>query len=235
MKLKTNVIVMYKSSDEHYLNDLLSTIPDEFGVILFETIASSRDFVSLEFSEGNYKKFKIFYTGSFHFGKFRNLCLEHNYSDLVLFLDADERLLINQHKDLINAINQIETLENFGGFMFFNISVYTAVKENNGLFKKEGASQIKLFTSELRYKENVAIHEQLDLQKKNIFETKFLVHHVGYETNPNEILKKIERNERIEYNNNARLVEYKRQENISILTKKLRQTILNNNNTGVLQ
>jgi hypothetical protein len=259
MNKRVNVVCIYATKDEIYLKDLVESLPKEFGVILCNTIQSVEDKVELVFEDvnSNTKIYKLFYTGDFKFNVIRNRALDLSLDcDLILSIDADERLLIHQHKDLIKAINDIserEDYENFGGLFFHNLSTFLHKRDNYGFYERALVPQIKLFKSELRYIKN--IHENLDLKDKFVIESPFIIHHVGYEISENEMLSKLERNHRIALlelseNVNKNMVnETKREiENIKnrLLKTKHKDVIINTakilnskinqlNNTGVLQ
>jgi hypothetical protein len=195
-----SVVVIYTKDDAGYLPELISTLPEWCELILAETIISD------EFEHGAIKniereekttKLKI-YSNRVDFAMYRNKAKSIAIGGFILMLDADERLLIHQHsnllKELVSLLNKPQ-MQRYGGIAMNVISIYMNVGE---IQHGEVAKITRLFRNLPEFEYRGEAHENIEF---SILEAGYLndlstfkIEHLGYERPTDDMIKKLERN-----------------------------------------
>lgn len=193
------LIITKKIEGNSYLNECLqSLIPDQ-EVIIVETIQENKGrdaIIDIKKHDIGAITAKYVYDGDFQFHKARNYAQTLANGDWIMWLDDDERLLYNQHEQILKLIEN--AYDKVGGFLNTNIGVLTAFVNKDGQFVREIGSQCRLFRNDKRFQWIYPIHEQIT---PSIFENGFevhdsgiIIHHVGYMQTNEELVDKMKRN-----------------------------------------
>ncbi|CCO09053.1 glycosyltransferase family 2 protein [Desulforamulus hydrothermalis] len=143
-------LCMIVKNEANYLDDCLSRVKDLVDEIIVVDTGSSDDTIKIA---RNYHA-KIFsYDWAGDFSKARNYSLDQASGDWIIYLDADEELLLNEKSTLHNLINQTAT----DGYYFVIISP----TDDNPASQQLRSSSLRLFRNHPLYRFQGAIHEQI--------------------------------------------------------------------------
>lgn len=189
----TVVIITSEADAEKYLPACLASLPEWADVVVCRTEPSDEEGVSEPFYVGNVAHIVYGYVGAFDFGRARNVAMSGVTTPWVLHLDADERLLPQQHGKLAKLL-EVFPQEVGAGYV-------TMIGHHIGqtLAEKRYAFPI------MRLHRNVpsiywvfAIHEQLSPSVKDAgyqdADTDLVVLHEGYVADESVMLQKFDRN-----------------------------------------
>lgn len=198
-QLPISVCVIAAKMDAHYVIDLLKTIPQGCEVIVlwneiadYESPATHRKTVQMGSTTVNYYEAT---RTSLHFADLRNECIALAQREWILWLDADDRLLIHQH-------DIFKTLEDYppgiGGLVCGCVGSQPSFASEFDDSVRYHVPTIRLFRNGYGFRFEGAAHEQIGWAiSSRAFRTapcSLLVHHVGYEVSADKIKAKLERN-----------------------------------------
>lgn len=197
---KVSFVVVTCKKDAHYLPDLIGSLPraESELVISWTDCADKRDAPSVQIHELARKGLDIkeYYTQyeNFEFDKAKNDALRKCSRQWAFFLDSDERFLSWQTKLLVETLKALEERPNILG-------MYTTTYDTSFVCGKEFQNaywRCNIF----RIRDDVyfegVVHEspELPIQRAGglIAKTTIGIHHVGYNTDAEEMREKITRN-----------------------------------------
>jgi len=214
-KGRYSVVIIYNETDQKFILECIDSIPTEAEIVLVKTVLFD---VNECFEIGylwnvpskltNVQKGARHIMAEYHyrddigdgiindFADARNKAKSLATKEWILSLDADERIIIAQHK-LLNEV--LETVEgNIGGFITGNVSNISAVKDEKKQMYRNIGRQIRLFRNLSGIDWELNVHEVVDFSLKRVGfkveEIPFCLFHEGYNTTPEEIYKKSQRN-----------------------------------------
>jgi glycosyltransferase involved in cell wall biosynthesis len=134
---------------------------------------------------------KYYYSGDFNFAAAMNAAIELSTGEFYLKIDADERLLIHQHKNLLKFIENIKPQKEIGGAEFHVISTYLNLYGDTN-----SCRQKRLNRKGLRYSGKIHEVTDIDAAKNGLkhLNTSFKIDHIGYECDDEKMFDKLERN-----------------------------------------
>lgn len=201
--MRLSFVIIFRPDDEKYLDELILSLPkDEVEYILVKTVKKSeaKDYLITDIEE--YEKTKIALMecpeGRFKFDIARNKANELATGKYIFNLDADERLLVHQHHLIYTLLDLMDKHTDIGGIRTRNISMIPDFEANDGTYKEGIGKQVKLFRNikEIYYVGN--IHETVTQAIRDcgkvINDSTVIIHHIGFETNIDNIIAKTERN-----------------------------------------
>jgi hypothetical protein len=197
--LPVSVCVIAAESDAHYVTDLLRTIPNGSEVIvMWNSIGEDEPTVHRKTQVYGKTVVKYYRTckQTLHFANLRNECIALATRPWILWLDADDRLLIHQHRFF-------ETLDSYppgiGGLVCGCVGsqpTHTGDEFEDGL--RYHVPTIRLFRNAYGFQFEGAAHEQIGWSiSERGFRTapcSLIVHHVGYEVSADSLKAKLQRN-----------------------------------------
>lgn len=214
------IITIYCKKDEKYLKEYQECLPNFSHNIIFETVHESRrkEFEGIEdlqlYEPHILKKDRRFTIGmmlvpdaieDFDFSKAQNVLLDMVDTKWILKLDADERLLGHQLKEMQSWLRDEELHYKIGGYYLTQDNIMFNTISEYGVFQRGGVPTCRLFRNDKRIRYWSAIHETVD---KNILESGYQIkdstlhiHHLGYESSVDEMVEKCIRNIKILWKN----------------------------------
>ncbi len=212
-KGRYSVVIIYNEADQKFIPECIDSIPTEAEIVLVKTVPFN---VNECFESGylwnskltNVQKGSRHIMAEYHyrddigdgiindFADARNKAKSLATKEWILSLDADERIIIAQHK-LLNEV--LETVgSNIGGFITGNVSNIEAAVDEKGQMYRHITTQVRLFRNLQGIDWQLNVHETVEfsLQKVGlkVKETPFCLFHEGYNTTPEGLYKKAQRN-----------------------------------------
>ena len=200
-----SVVTIYNKAHEHYLKEMINSIPKWCELILVETIIKEKasDLYDIQ-KDHNITlaklDFKENYEFDIDFSALRNKAKELATGKWILSLDADERLLVHQHEAFKHACEKYEKDNDV--YAFSNTSI-SWVKDLTRQYKEKipmatNGIQIRLFKNDKNIKWFSKIHETVERSVsqlgKKIIPTGIIIHHEGYMESEKDMEKKLLRN-----------------------------------------
>lgn len=195
LPLSINIITC--EQDANYLQDCINSLPKFCEVVIVKTVCSDDKKVvtfdgEITLNDRHIKEFTWYYK-LFDFSQARNIALRNSTRDWVMWIDTDDRLILNDYeyyKELDNVPLGV------GGFMCGLVGFTKPYLEHEG--GNGFAPQVRLFRRHDAIKWNGIVHEQiLDSileQKYQVKQSPILVQHIGYDVDVNAMYAKIKRN-----------------------------------------
>lgn len=180
-------VCMIVKNEENYLDDCLNSIKDVAGEIIVVDTGSSDSTIEIAKSYG---AIVIETNWEDDFSKARNIALDRASREIILSIDADERLL--NPDELDNLANNLKP--NIGGWL---IEVVSEKKDEDNIHSYV-SKMLRLFRNHPEIRFYGAIHEQIfsSITKQNfgIEDTSIKMLHIGYDHSQSEMQRKKERN-----------------------------------------
>lgn len=198
-----SVVTIAHRDDAHWIQDMIKTLPNGCELIVLWNEHGEDDTVRerKEKALDNGTIVRFFETNwtEFSFSEIRNKALAKAERDWIIWLDADDRLLIHQHEFFLRLD---EYPAGVAGLFCGCVGVqptHSAEKPNEVL--RYHAEQLRLFRNNLGFHFEGRAHEQIvhSIQRSgfNVAACSLLIHHEGYETNADSMRSKMERNVRL--------------------------------------
>lgn len=193
--MQTLTTFLIVKNEEHFISQCLESIQDiSDEIVIVDTGSTDR---TLEFIK-NYNVKLYHYQWNNNFAEARNFALKQCTKDLILYIDADERLTDNS-KNIINDIKN-KQLQNKIAYL---CKVRSVSNINNNATNQ--MSYPRLFSNNPNIYFKNAVHEQiLESLLENsyvIINSDIVILHYGYDYSPEILLTKAKRNLDILLNN----------------------------------
>jgi hypothetical protein len=198
-KLNISAAIIYDSGDIHYLRECLQNIPQEFGLVLCQTIPipegqalPKHDITRLSDRTCNAKYY--YRENEFSFSEARNFANTLVTTDWIISLDADDKLLYLEEDFL-----QLATLPaDIGGVNVLVVSHCPQIINVNQL-EIEAAWQIKIYRNNTNIKYVYSCHESVNnsiiSNGLRIVPSDIIIKHTGYiNATPEKMEEKMIRN-----------------------------------------
>jgi len=191
-----STITIYDEKDRELLEQQQETIPDWAEIVWLNTIpiptndfyieGYTKPYVINKTSTGGFIHAEYYYPeGDFNFADATNKAIELSQGIWVLKLDADERLLSHQMKNLYNTLDNLKNTD-VEGLYLWNCGCY------GNLDVAHMAPMIRLHKREYRYSGNA--HEHTNINPNDCKYTDFKIDHIGYKISDEEMKNKMVRN-----------------------------------------
>lgn len=200
--IDVSICCIAKESDAANVREMLATLPAGVDVVILWNKKGEDNYVKVnrtqELSNGTLVRYLYYQWQELDFAELRNLCVSYAWRKWVLWLDADDRLLFNQHKFF-------NTLDIYGpgiGALVCGCigNQPTHDVTNPAEVIRYHTPQPRLFRNGKGFKFEGAAHEQIawSIQEKGYgtVDCSLLVHHVGYEVDADAMKSKMLRNVR---------------------------------------
>ena len=161
-------VCIYCEEDKPKLEGMLKTIPSNCEIVLMEVVVGEYPDYQVEmFKQDRLIKEGRIYAPVFRFDTCRNIAKKFATKDWIFSIDADERLQIDQHQQLLGLID----LPDIDSFSFIMVDI---IPNNNGVV---GSAMVRrLFKKELNWVG--ACHEQIF--SENGSSTDLVIRHDGH-------------------------------------------------------
>ncbi|HBB26306.1 MAG TPA: hypothetical protein DCZ59_08580 [Bacteroidetes bacterium] len=195
-------VVIAAESDAHYVIDLLKTIPPKSEVIILwnkrgddGSVVHRKD---VTFANGTIIRYYATQWQELDFSQLRNTAIGLASREWIMWLDADDRLLIHQHGFFTGKL--LEYPPGIGGLICGCVGIQPDPRPGRA---QEGAARyhvphIRLIRNGYGFRFTGRAHEQIGWavqeQAFMMVECSLIVHHVGYETDADTMRGKLERN-----------------------------------------
>lgn len=185
-------LCMIVKNEENYLKECLE-IAKNFcdEIIIVDTGSSDKTKeIAAEFTDKIYD-----YQWTYDFSEARNKSLEYATGEWILYLDADERILLFDKNKLINYLKYLP--EDIGGV---NCTILNDFKSSDGKIEVQRGFYPRIFRN---YEKNKIyfqgkVHEQISESliklNKSVCDSDICIHHIGYNADKNILDEKIYRN-----------------------------------------
>lgn len=202
------VATIYEMNDIQYLDEQRSSIPSFCNTVYLETrpIPAGSGFQHGDImdetisDDGRHISAVLYYELQFgvvrDFSLFRNKAKELCKTDYIIYLDADERLIIHQQESLLKAIDSLYKDDKIGGVYFNIISNYMDANEPEWTCKVN--KMVRLIRNVPEFKWIGKCHETIELSIDNakfkMIPSTFKIDHIGYEFKRERLIEKMQRN-----------------------------------------
>jgi len=216
------IVVIYSEQDEaKYLHDNIATSPFWAERIYCKTVPTNEKkhgSIEVIVSEGGVTKAEYYYKPFedwnplkyFNFADARNKAHSLAKSFWIISMDADERLLQQQHNRLFEYLR--DAPKQVGGFYISNVGLDTSRVNELGQYARNNVAQVRIFRNvpELYYQDGIHETGSISLQNAGyeLKETEIVYYHAGYEITIPEMMEKQRRNI-LGYVNNPELLKSK--------------------------
>ena len=201
-EVRVSFVVIAAEKDAHFMNDMLSTLPAKCEVIVLwnrrgdDASVVHRKDVTLE--NGTLVRYFLTEWQELDFSRLRNIAIGLASREWIMWMDADDRLLVHQHGFFSGKL--LEYPPGVGGLMCGCVGIQPMPHkgDNPQELKRYHAEHIRLFRNGYGFRFEGKCHEQIgwSIQEQAfmIVGCSLLVHHVGYETDADAMRTKLERN-----------------------------------------
>jgi hypothetical protein len=202
MQVPVSFCVIAAEGDAHFMQDMLGTIPPNSEVIILwnkrgddEGVVHRKD---VTMSNGTVIRYYRTEWKVLDFAKLRNITIGLANREWIMWLDADDRLLVHQHGFFTGKL--LEYPPGVGGLTCGCVGIQPDPRPGKA---HEGATRyhvphIRLFRNGYGFLFTGSCHEQIGWavqeQAFMLAECSLIVHHVGYETDADTMRTKLERN-----------------------------------------
>lgn len=194
--LLLTTICPFCKEDQPYLIEHIESLPAGTQVIYMLTIpVDSQDETGIKITgvndDGLTIEAEYRYTGTFLFDETFNAALSIAAGEFVLKLDADERLLPFQHKDMLRELNRVRDKGGYNGMTMKVINFH-----NGGAFSHFDTVRLFRNTESIKYKSpsHETIEYMLAETQNTIIYSNFVIWHLGYMMDKTKYKKKLIRN-----------------------------------------
>jgi hypothetical protein len=198
--LPLSVCVIATESDAHYMLDLLRTIPNGSEVVVLWNSIGEVEEPTVHRKTKTYGNTVVRYYKTvktkLHFANLRNECIALATRPWIMWLDADDRLMVHQH-DFFKRLNEYPP--GIGGLTCGCVGSqpkYTGNEFDDSL--RYHVPTVRLFRNGYGFQFEGAAHEQIgwsiDEAGFRAAPCSLIVHHVGYEISADKMKAKLERN-----------------------------------------
>lgn len=191
MSLDITFCVMYHDGDAHYVEECIQSLPPEAPKVIMHTKTTEDGlyYTSLVSQEGGIT-FLEYGATEFHFANARNAMIEWAKTAWIMMIDADERLVVAQHKQFAELPEYPPEI--------MGIKSYNTGYCIDGGVQHYHMPQVKIFRNNgLRYfgSAHETINGEIELRGGQIVDSDMIVYHVGYaQATQEELQNKIRRN-----------------------------------------
>lgn len=187
--------------DAHYLADMIASLPKGVELVIVNTMECKEDEeerVVLRFDapqDGRHLRVADYHYKRWRFDKARNVSIDLCQREWVMWIDSDDRLIPDRHKDLLSATT---LLSPFVGGVTMGCHGYQPpyIEGNRGGFY--ATPHLRIIRRSTGAKFRGIIHEQIDAQITaagyTVVECDVPVLHVGYSTDRETLVGKMRRN-----------------------------------------
>lgn len=197
--LPLSVCVIAAESDAHYLVDLLKTLPPNVEVIVLWNkrgeLSPVRHRKDRHLASGTIIRYFEVETPELHFAQLRNLCIAMASRPWIMYLDADDRLMIHQHGEFKRLA---EYPPGVGGLICSCVGLQKSSDKTAMKAVRFNVETTRIFRNGYGFQFEGAAHEQVSWSiSEKAFqsaECPIIVHHVGYEVDADAICTKLARN-----------------------------------------
>jgi glycosyltransferase involved in cell wall biosynthesis len=186
-----SIVIIWNKAKEHYLEKCLQTLPEFAEVVLVECRQNEQTGLFDTVKEKNVTR-SIWCYDNWDFSEARNQAQTLATGKWILMLDSDERLLINQHDQLLDFVKNAP--DEIGGGLLTIASHTTALLDEQGYPRIEVVHHIRLYRNDERLRWWGAVHNVIDTEfskcNYKVVWTPIWIHHVGYEITKNELFER---------------------------------------------
>jgi hypothetical protein len=200
--VRVSFCVIAAETDAHYMTDLLKTIPAKSEVVVLWNKSGDDDGVvhrkDVTMPNGTVVRYYSTEWQVLDFAALRNITIGLASREWIMWLDADDRLLIHQHGFFTGKL--LEYPPGIGGLTCGCVGIQPDPRPGR---VHEGATRyhvptVRIIRNGYGFRFEGSCHEQVawsvQEQAFNLAECSLLVHHVGYETDADTMRSKLERN-----------------------------------------
>jgi hypothetical protein len=201
-QVSVSFVVIAAEKDAHYMRDMLSTIPANSEVVVLWNKCGTDDSVvhrkDVAMQNGTIVRYYQTEWKELDFSALRNVAIGLASREWIMWMDADDRLLIHQHGFFTGKL--LDYPPGVGGLTCGCVGIQPDPRPGKAL---EGAVRyhvphIRLFRNGYGFRFTGRAHEQIGWavqeQAFMLVECSLIVHHVGYETDADTMRSKLERN-----------------------------------------
>lgn len=201
-EVRVSFCVIAAETDAHYITDLLKTIPPMSEVVVLWNKSGDDEGVvhrkEVTMPSGTVVRYYSTEWQVLDFAKLRNITIGLASREWIMWLDADDRLLIHQHGFFTGKL--LEYPPGVGGLTCGCVGIQP-LPQSSGKpqeVTRYHAQHIRLFRNGYGFQFEGQCHEQIgwSMQERAfmIVECSLMVHHVGYETDADTMRNKLDRN-----------------------------------------
>lgn len=201
-EVRVSFVVIAAEKDAHFMNDMLSTLPAKCEVIVLwnrrgdDASVVHRKDVTLE--NGTLVRYFLTEWQELDFSHLRNIAIGLASREWIMWMDADDRLLVHQHDFFRTTL--LEYPPGVGGVTCGCVGIQPDPRpgksHENAL--RYHVPHIRLLRNGYGFRFTGRAHEQIgwSIQEQAfmIVSCSLIVHHVGYETDADTMRAKLERN-----------------------------------------
>ena len=205
-----SVVVIYQDSDKHWLHDMSASLPNWVELVLVETKYLG-DIDSKKVSGAELNNVKVNhdtrttiaefnYFGGLDFSAARNAAKSLATGRYIISLDADERLVAAQHRQLKDILIELErpAKADVWGIINRSYNWSNLYKDAKGFATAQVPVQCRIFRNIPEIYWVSKIHESVDViineQGKVMLDSSILFIHEGYKIDKEAMLLKLDRN-----------------------------------------
>lgn len=185
-------VILYYDNDKHHLDECIKYLPIDIPIILMRTEKGGDHSTYLNVTGERIQHGVYYYEGEFNHADARNKAKAFAKTEWILTIDPDERFMPWQMETLYRDINEVP--EDVWGLITYSYSAMPHYR-HNGEQVATLARQCRVFRNKVNYIGEV--HEAPDYEirtkGKLLHETTLVLHHLGYEGTPKEMMKKFEK------------------------------------------
>lgn len=197
--LPLSICVIAAETDGHYLVDMLKTLPANVEVIVLwnkrgepSAVCHRKD---RHFMNGTVIRYFEVETPTLHFAELRNLCTAMASRPWIMYLDADDRIMMHQHSEFKRLV---EYPPGVGGLICSCVGLQKSSDKTGNKPLRFNVETTRIFRNGYGFQFEGAAHEQVSwsIQEQGfqLAESPIMVHHVGYEVDADAIATKLARN-----------------------------------------